>query len=165
MGLWGRKEACLSVGTQAKDWKEILAIYLPLYFPSVWKRDDVSGRRAQRGYGCNQGGDKQSLGAKDLQNNFWVGTWGPGSTWMGTFWLSEPCWPTVGAQEVPVSWAGSPEGSGAPAMAASEVLMKAMADSGEPTGTMADMAFWVEKQRHGEGCWWWGGCWSQQVLQ
>lgn len=31
MGLWGRKEACLSVGTQAEEWKEILGIYLPVF--------------------------------------------------------------------------------------------------------------------------------------
>lgn len=37
MGLWGRKEACLSIGTHVKNWKELLGIYVSFIFP-VFKK-------------------------------------------------------------------------------------------------------------------------------
>lgn len=44
--------------------------------------------------------------------------------------------------------------AGKAAMAALEVLMKVMVSNRKPMARMVDVAVWVEKQWHREGCWW-----------
>lgn len=85
-----------------KPRRRFLVFILLSYFPSIWKKDNVCRRRAQRCYSCDRGGNKKKLGAEDLQSNFGVGTWSPESSWIGTSWVSQPCWPTVGTQKMPV---------------------------------------------------------------
>jgi len=38
MGLWGTKEACMSVGRQSEDWKELLGVCLPFRFSQCLKK-------------------------------------------------------------------------------------------------------------------------------
>lgn len=60
MGLWGRKEACLSAATHVKSWKELLGIYLSYIFPVFEKgmmsvKEEHKGVIAVTGVGISKG--------------------------------------------------------------------------------------------------------------
>lgn len=144
-----RRHGWPSVGTQVKDCKEILYVYLPFIFSQCLKKGWSQWKKSTEGLWLWLRWDKQRLWAENLQSNFWVETCGPESTWMehrGFQRLVGPQWEHRKWQWL-FSWTGCSGDSSALAMAMLEVLMKVVSGNREPMGKVTEVAVQEEKQR------------------